>query len=213
LHYRNQEGQWTRPLPDPACAFTISFGGQGSFYVRDCYFSYIHEQQESGRWFLHSKNKEMDLIGVYKGDRRALRLVKKVPKVLDFAADSRGNLWGIRMDGQVVRFNQKAKRWVKTGLDKGISITAGPKGHVYVLRDTAGSTGAFTIYSWSKRAWVAQAGKKAKSIAVGSRGRLFMTDGQDRIWISQSNPKKQSCPNSRRRGKKVPAKSTQSEDL
>lgn len=148
---------------------------------------------------------------MYKGEKRALRLVKNVPKVLDFAADSRGFLWGIQMNGQVVRYNPRTKRWVLAGLDKGISITAGPKGHVYVLRDTAGATDAFTIYSWSKRKWVAQAGRKAKSIAVGSRGRVFMTDAKNRIWISQPNPKKKSCP--ARRAKKVPSKTNKAEDL
>ena len=43
LHYK-KKGNWMKPLPDPACAFTISFGGEGSFYVRDCFFSYIHKE-------------------------------------------------------------------------------------------------------------------------------------------------------------------------
>jgi len=132
LHYR-KKGQWTHPLPDPACAYTIAFGGASSFYVRDCFFNYIHKQQNNGKWFLHSKKKELDYLGVYKGDRRAMRLVRKVPKVMDFAADSRGNLWGIKMNGFVIRYNPKTKKWVEVGLDKAISITAGPRGHVYVL--------------------------------------------------------------------------------
>jgi len=73
--------------------------------VRDCYFSYIHQLQKSGKWFLHTKKKELDLLGVYKGDRRALRLVKRIPKVLDFASDTRGNLWAVRLNGKVIRFS------------------------------------------------------------------------------------------------------------
>ena len=110
--YYKEKGSWKRPLPDPACAFSMAFGGDGSFFVRDCFFSYLHKLQKNGKWFLHGTGKEIDYLGIYKGKRRSLRLVKNIPKVLDFAVDSRGYLWMINMSGQVVRYNAKKNKWV-----------------------------------------------------------------------------------------------------
>jgi len=77
-------------------------------------------------------------------------------------------------------------------LDRAISISAGPRGHVYVLRESPGQD--HRIYAWTSKKWVKQAGKQAKSIAVGRGGRLWMVDSQDRIWFTPKNPRTQNCP-------------------
>ena len=121
-------------------------------------------------------------------------MVRNIPKAMDFAADSAGNLWVVRNNGWVVRYNRKTKKWVDTGKKNGISITAGPKGHVYVLSSPHSGNGAFTIYSWKNKKWVAMGGKMVKSLAVGKRGRLWMIDSKDRVFFSQPNPRKTVCP-------------------
>jgi len=42
IHWRRR-GRWMQPLPDRGCGFTLAFGGDGSFFMRDCYFSLIHQ--------------------------------------------------------------------------------------------------------------------------------------------------------------------------
>ena len=42
VHWRRR-GKWMQPLPNRGCAYTIAFGGDGSFYMRDCYFNLIHK--------------------------------------------------------------------------------------------------------------------------------------------------------------------------
>lgn len=116
-------------------------------------------------------------MGQYQGLEEATAVTKDLPRVLDFAADSSGNLWGIETNGSVLRFDKQANKWEYTGMGEAVSISAGPFGHVYVLGKPIDGD-EHQIYSWKWGKWnKVRSEKKAVSIAVGKEGRLYIVDG------------------------------------
>jgi hypothetical protein len=104
LHWKRQ-GRWITEMNDPKCAFSLAFGGDGSFYARDCKFSYIHKRKRKNSWLVFPTTRALDFNGLYDRNANSLRSVIGLQKVLDLAVDSRGKLWGVTLSGAVIYYN------------------------------------------------------------------------------------------------------------
>jgi len=133
VHWR-RNGKWEHPMPEPGCAFTVAFGGNGSFYARDCKYSYVHNLRRSKKWLVFPTSKQLDYAGLRHRNKKAIASTKGLQKFIDIAADSRGTLWGVTMSNTVIYWNKGKKKWYKAGFPNyAVSVAAGPSGHVYVL--------------------------------------------------------------------------------
>ena len=75
LHWKRR-GKWGKYMSDPKCAFTLAFGGDGSFFARDCKFSYAHKMQRDGKWFVFPRNRELDFNGLYDRKKEVIASTK-----------------------------------------------------------------------------------------------------------------------------------------
>ena len=63
-------------MKDPRCAFSVAFGGDGSFFARDCKFSFVHSLYRNSKWMVFPTVRELNFDGLSNRDSNAIKSVR-----------------------------------------------------------------------------------------------------------------------------------------